>query len=1035
MTPCTGLCWGMEYLQTICISIEFLKNSWAFIRECYNYHELLDEKRQTLKRRMEALRCREKDVHDELRNSQYDSGKKRKREVENWFQNVRQKITEVQEVEQNAGLRRYLSRSHFLRIVDKNIQEVNKLMEQGGFVEGLLIDVHDQRGEVLLTTPLVGQTTAERSLEKIWKFLMDDEMTRIGVYGMGGVGKTTVMTHIHNRLLENPSLAHHVCWVTVSQESSIHKLQNEIAKCIHTDLLKENDERKRAAMLYQALRRIKKFVVILDDMWKVFLPEDIGIPVGVEEGRLLITTRSLEVCRGMQCQQSIKVESLSTEEAWDLFMKNVWSDKVVDKKVEEIARSIAMECAGLPLAIVTTARSMRGVDDIHDWQNALSELKRPIMGLVDREEEVFKPLKFSYDRLKHEKLQRCFLYCASFPEDYYIPRVELIVYWIAEGLLDERGTRKAQYDMGHSILNKLENVCLLERPGGGNPPYYVKMHDVIRDMALNITKENDSAIFKVKSGERSLHVTNRREWSENLERVFLAGDIIEEYLSPSISPKCPRLLTLQLHDNDYIIELPNSFFVHMQSLRVLVLSYMDKLERLPDSISNLKSLRGLFLNGCSNLECVPSLAELKELREVHLHESGVKAVPTGLKGLVNLKCLDLSSVSGIQSIPTGLLPSLSNLQCLRLDGCNIDVQTEELITLRQIEMLGVSFSNLDKFNSYVCTKDWERLSHYHLQIQNSDERFVLPWLKCREVSIYCIDHVILLPTNMQQLNIVDCVLPTSLLDISPSLNENTCKDLEKCFIGSSEGIEDLWSFTTTTTSVPQNLKVLTVYSLPDLRSLFKYEGIEMGGRPPAESGTFSHLKLLNVYNCGKLKYLLTARLVRHHMQNLELIHVRDCSQMEHIIIEEEEEGISTERNSILTFSKLRTLKLVDVPELKSICIGTKTMVCPSLQEINVLNCPKLKRLSLSTMNMDDSRRTSETQLDSLIKIRGQKEWWDLLEWDNPEAKSVLQFSILEEMDFYRRYKDFATWPTSCYEDFLHLSGFSLGCQPIWDSCV
>ncbi|KAA8535730.1 hypothetical protein F0562_030768 [Nyssa sinensis] len=1009
----------MEYLQTICTSIEFFKNSWAFIRECYSYNELLDEKRKTLRRRMEALRCQENDVNDELRNSQYDSGKKRKREVQSWFQNVRQKITEVQEVEQNAGLRRYLSRSHFLRIVDKNIQEVNELIEKGGFAKGLLIDVHNQRGKALITTPLVGQTTAERNLEKIWKFLIDDEITRIGVYGMGGVGKTTVMTHIHNRLLETPSLAHHVYWVTLSQESSIHKLQNEIAKLISLHLSEELDERKRAAELFHALRERKKFVVILDDMWKVFLPEDIGIPVGVEEGRLLITTRLLEVCRGMQCQQTIKVEPLSIEEAWDLFMKNVWSDKVVDKKVEEIARSISMECAGLPLAIVTTARSMRGVDDIHDWRNALVELREPVEGLVDIEEEVFKPLKFSYDRLKNEKHRRCFLYCASFPEDYKILRVKLIVYWIAEGLLDGRGTRKAQYDMGHSILNKLENVCLLERAEDerlGYPCICVKMHDVIRDMALNITKENGSAIFEVKSGERSLHITNEKEWSENLERVFLAGDIIEEYLSPSISPKCPRLLTLQLHGNDYIIELPNSFFVHMQSLRVLDLSNMDNLQRLPNSITDLKSLRGLFLDDCYNLEYVPSLAELKELRELHLHQSGVKAVPTGLKGLVNLKCLDLSSVSGIQSIPTGLLPSLSNLQCLRLDGCNIDVQTEELITLRQIEMLGVNFSNLDKFNSYVSTKDWERLSHYHLQIQNSHERFVLRWLKCREVSIYCIDHVILLPTNMQELNIVDCVLPTSLLDISPSVKENTCKDLEKCFIGSSEGIENLWSFTTTTTSVPQNLQVLSIFDLPDLRRLFKYEGVEMGGRPPAESGTFSHLKLLNIYNCGKLKYLLTARLVRHHMQNLELIHVRDCSQMEHIIIEEEEEGITIERNSILTFSKLRTLKLLDVPELKSICIGTKTMVCPSLQEINVYNCPKLKRLSLSTMNVDDSRRTSETQLDSLIKIRGQKEWWDLLEWDNPEAKSVLQFSILEEMDFLTRYKDFANWSTSCYEE-------------------
>ncbi|KAA8535639.1 hypothetical protein F0562_030642 [Nyssa sinensis] len=957
---------------------------------------------QTLRRNMEELGCQEKDVNNELQNSEYEPGKKPKREVENWLQEVKAKLTEVEEVEQKAKKRRYLWRSRFLRLVDEKINDVIKLIEHGRFPEGLLIDVRDQRGEALLTMPLVGQTTAERNLEKIWKCLLDDEITRVGVYGMGGVDKTTIATHIHNRLLKNPSSIDHFYWVTVSQESSIHKLQNEIAKCIRLDLSNEGDERKRATMLFNALRGRKRFVVILDDMWKVFNPEDIGISVGVDEGKLLITTRSLEVCRGMQCQQSIKIEPLFTEEAWELFIKNVGNDKVLDQNVEEIARSIAMECAGLPLAIITTARSKRGVDDIHDWRSVLYELRESTKGLIDMEDPVFKILKSSYDRLNDKILQHCLLYCALFSEDYNIPKVVLIVLWIAEGLLDDRGNRQAQYDRGCSILNKLQNVCLLERVDGYSH-ICVKMHDVIRDMALNITKENGPPIFMVKSGPRLFHIPNEREWSENLERVFLQSEIIEEYLSPSISPNCPRLLTLLLVYNYRITEVPDSFFVYMQSLRVLVLHDLRKVKRLPHSVSNLKSLRGLFLSRCHDLEYVPSLAELKELRELDLHRSGVRALPEGLKGLVNLKCLLIFGASKIQSIPTGLLMSLPHLQCLGLDGLfDMDVQTEELISLRQLEMLGVNFSNLNKFNSYVSTKDWQRLSHYRLQMGKMEVGDDV--LRCREVSINSLGHVnnsIVLPTNTQQLMIADCILPTSLLDFSPSLKENACRDLQICQIENSEGIEHLWSFTTAT-SVPRNLKILLVVNLSDLTTLFKYDGVEMVGRPPAptpESATFSFLKLLFVRGCDKLKYLLTAWLVRYHLQNLELIGVDGCSQMEHIIIEEEEEeeeeeeGITTERNSILTFSKLRTLFLQNIPELKSICMGTKTMVCPSIQNIEVLRCAKLKRLSLSTMNVGDSRRTSETQLSSLIKVRGQKEWWDLLEWDNPQAKYVFQASF------------------------------------------
>ena len=41
--------------------------------------------------------------------------------------------------------------------------------------------------------------------------------------------------------------------------------------------------------------------------------------------------------------------------------------------------------------------------------------------------------------------------------------MELIEKWINEGLLDELETRQAMHDRGQSILNKLENNCLLER--------------------------------------------------------------------------------------------------------------------------------------------------------------------------------------------------------------------------------------------------------------------------------------------------------------------------------------------------------------------------------------------------------------------------------------------------------------------------------------------------------------------------------------------------------------------------------------------
>ncbi|KAJ9159587.1 hypothetical protein P3X46_025087 [Hevea brasiliensis] len=69
-------------------------------------------------------------------------------------------------------------------------------------------------------------------------------------------------------------------------------------------------------------------------------------------------------------------------------LQRILFGKLVEEKTEEdklerplspdlmeIAKSIARECAGLPLGIITIAASMRGADDICEWRNALRELQ------------------------------------------------------------------------------------------------------------------------------------------------------------------------------------------------------------------------------------------------------------------------------------------------------------------------------------------------------------------------------------------------------------------------------------------------------------------------------------------------------------------------------------------------------------------------------------------------------------------------------------------------------------------------------------
>ena len=49
---------------------------------------------------------------------------------------------------------------------------------------------------------------------------MGDKVTKIGVWGMGGIGKTAIMRHINNKLQEETNEFNDVIWVTVSQLST-----------------------------------------------------------------------------------------------------------------------------------------------------------------------------------------------------------------------------------------------------------------------------------------------------------------------------------------------------------------------------------------------------------------------------------------------------------------------------------------------------------------------------------------------------------------------------------------------------------------------------------------------------------------------------------------------------------------------------------------------------------------------------------------------------------------------------------------------
>ncbi|KAI9197599.1 hypothetical protein LWI28_001339 [Acer negundo] len=887
-------------------------------------------------------------------------GKSPKYKVKNWLENIQMIIHDAENIECTFENGKCFSRARLAKLVDKKIQEVKEYQQIGNSFNSLVIDAPPTGGIILPTMALAGETTAKKDMDEIWGYLMGNEVKKIGVCGMGGAGKTTIMTHVNNRLIKEHVKFNNVIWVIVSQTVDLGKLQKEIAVALNERFHETEDVKRRAGMLSEMLRK-RRFALILDDVWEKISLEELGIPEPTEENgcKLVITTRSSDVCRLMGCKL-VRVKSLLEKEALELFFEKAELDILKVPTLREIVELMVKQCAGLPLAIVTVASSMKGEDDIHEWRNALCELSNNVRSIRVNEEDVFGRLKFSYDRLKDEMIQRCFLYCALYPEDHDIPKNELVDCWIAEGFVDKMVNLQATEERARIIIKSLVNNCLLLESLDDDGISCVKLHDVVRDMTIRYITSK-SPLFLVKAGVMLNELPSEQEWKENLDKVSFMDNLIKEIPS-SLSPNCQILSTLLLQDNP-LVSIPESFFTHMHGLKILNLSKTD-IKSLPNSISELTNLIALFLQNCRRLKHVPCLARLQALEKLELGFTAINEVPAGMEMLANLTSLDLFSIK-LHKIPAGILPKLCRLQKLRIDwGCGTQKVAVEDATrlLKNLNGLTAKFSKLQDFNCYMKSlNSYGILGEYCLllSLKDSDE-----------------DEEKEEDEDENKDSDEDEDYDEQLLDVISGwrikYDVNKVVTLVECNIRGREYDSIV---------LPKEVEFLLIgyCNIPT--------GILLNVSESSPAGQYSHLKVVRIQRCSKLEKLFSSKLMSE-LKNLEQIKVEECTEMEKLIAVDDDDDNEERSPKKFLFPKLRKLVLTDMPELKSICSCNGVMVCDSLQKIKIRECPQLKRFPIY-VPVDEKGEASLPP--ALIEIEVEREWWEALEWDHlhPRAQTLL----------------------------------------------
>ncbi|GLT40129.1 hypothetical protein SLA2020_142850 [Shorea laevis] len=260
-------------------------------------------------------------------------------------------------------------------------------------------------------------------------------------------------------------------------------------------------------------------------------------------------------------------------------------------------------------------------------------------------------------------------------------------------------TQRAMKDEGYDILRKLEDNSLLEviKDGG-----CVRMHDLIRDMALDITRT--SPRFLVEAGKSLTELPEKVKCTEDVEKVSLMYNYIKEIPSSIASSTCRRLTTLLLANN-YLSTIPESIFEHMPELKILDLSFNKALRSLPNSIFKLVKLTTLLLESTS-LENIPSLSSLKSLQKLNLRQTKIKEVPEGLGMLTNLKSLSLCgsypySIFERDEIADKVLSNLSKLEELIVDWSRVELKGDVVGRLKKLEVFHGRFPTVNDMRIFL----------------------------------------------------------------------------------------------------------------------------------------------------------------------------------------------------------------------------------------------------------------------------------------------------------------------------------------------
>nr|XP_048324759.1 disease resistance protein RPV1-like [Ziziphus jujuba var. spinosa] len=333
-------------------------------------------------------------------------------------------------------------------------------------IEGIAEDILKNLNYKLSISEVKGMVGIEERIKKIESLLcMDSPYVRVvGIWGMGGIGKTTLACAVRNRL----SYQFESCYFfeNVREESEKHGI-NHLRDKLFSKLLEEEKIKMGSSFVeYVSIKyrfRQKKVFIVADD---VNNSSQIEFLVGDHDqfgygSGIIVTARNVQVLRQV-ADDIYRVEGLNDSEAFDLLYSNAFEGNTVGTEHLVLSQRVVDYACGNPLAIKVLGSVLYSKSK-EEWESSLDKLE------TVPNKDIQNVLKISYGELD-DKEQDIFLDIACLFKGYEVDFVQRILDGC--GLFASTGIQNL---IDESLVTIIKNRLWL--------------HDLLQDMGKEIVRE------------------------------------------------------------------------------------------------------------------------------------------------------------------------------------------------------------------------------------------------------------------------------------------------------------------------------------------------------------------------------------------------------------------------------------------------------------------------------------------------------------------------------------------------------------------